>query len=57
MSGEYDGKNGNRDFLGEGGEGKGGGIAWDSIQISLCRRETLAKVSWRIAALGCPHGI
>ena len=35
MSGEYGGKNGNRDFLGEGGEGKGGGIAWDSTQTPL----------------------
>ena len=30
MSGEYAGWNGSRDFLGEGGEGKVGGIAWDS---------------------------
>ena len=54
MSGEYGGWNGSRDFS---GAGKGGGIAWDFIQIPLCRCETLAKVSWRIAPLGCPHGI
>ena len=54
MSGGYGGWNGSRDFS---GAGKGGGIARDSIQIPLCRCEILAKVLYRIAALGCPHGI
>jgi hypothetical protein len=35
MRGGYGGKNGNRDFLGEGGDGKGCGIAWDSPQRPL----------------------
>jgi hypothetical protein len=38
MRGEYSGWNGTRDFLGEGGEGKGDGIAWDSPQPPLTPR-------------------
>ena len=32
MRGEYSGKNGNRDFL---GEGNGCGIAWDPLQLPM----------------------
>ena len=47
MSGEYGGWNGSRDFPGDGGAGKGGGIAWDSTQNPLCQAAFI-KVSKKL---------
>jgi hypothetical protein len=45
MSGEYGGWNGSRDFLGEGGAGKGGGIARDFPQRPLYSLPKVFSVS------------